>query len=343
MVEDAFYRFYPEDHYWIYFNQRNGTFVRAEEDGFPEPEHNSIGPELLDISITDRCYKECGFCYKNSTPNGLEMSFEDYEGIISQSSKLGVLQVALGGGNPNEHSRFVDILKITREKYNIVPNYSTNGHGLSKDVIQASKDYCGGVALSFYEPLSEFTVNLDLLTTNDIKTNIHFLIKENSIETAIHWLKNPPSFLDSINGLIFLNHKSVGRSSDALSLSVDDIQRFLNAVKSTASNIKIGFDSCCVAGVCSGLDVNKFFYDGCEGGRFSAYIREDVKMLPCSFIEDDKFSVDLKKTTLAQAWAEIQKSFLPTLKDLKTSCSDCRHLEICRGGCPVFPDINYCF
>jgi MoaA/NifB/PqqE/SkfB family radical SAM enzyme len=52
-------------------------------------------------------------------------------------------QVALGGGNPNQHPDFIEILRLTREDYGIVPNYTTNGRGLSDTVLEATRRYCG--------------------------------------------------------------------------------------------------------------------------------------------------------------------------------------------------------
>ena len=34
-------------------------------------------PELADISISNRCSKGCSFCYKDSTPEGKQMSIDE--------------------------------------------------------------------------------------------------------------------------------------------------------------------------------------------------------------------------------------------------------------------------
>jgi MoaA/NifB/PqqE/SkfB family radical SAM enzyme len=78
------------------------------------------------------------------------MSIRDYYKIMNQVKDLPVNQVALGGGNPNQHPNFCEILRITREEYGIVPSYTTNGRGLTQDVIESSRKYCGAVAVSAY-------------------------------------------------------------------------------------------------------------------------------------------------------------------------------------------------
>jgi radical SAM protein with 4Fe4S-binding SPASM domain len=75
------------------------------------------------------------------------ISLSDYEEIIRQAQSLHVFQVALGGGNPNQHPQFPEILRLTREKYGIVPNYTTNVRGRTPLVIEATAKYCGAVAV----------------------------------------------------------------------------------------------------------------------------------------------------------------------------------------------------
>lgn len=144
-------REHPEQHYKTLFNQQTGFFMRAEDNGYPEPFWAEDGPELLDISITNYCERNCLFCYRKANPNGTHMPLESLKFVIEQAKKVGVFQIALGGGNPNQHPHFKDILRIIRES-GIVPSYTTNGDGLSDDILVATKTYCGAMAVSLYEP-----------------------------------------------------------------------------------------------------------------------------------------------------------------------------------------------
>lgn len=60
--------------------------------------------------------------------------------------------------------------------------------------------------------------------------------------------------------------------------------------------IKVGFDSCSISFLIKEIDnLNADSVDFCEAGRFSAFISEEMKMYPCSFMinkiegEDFKF------------------------------------------------------
>ena len=62
-------------------------------------------------------------------------------------------QVAIGGaGEPTLHPDFCEVLKTSRE-LDIMPNYTTNGMHLSDKILYATKEYCGGVAVSTHKHL----------------------------------------------------------------------------------------------------------------------------------------------------------------------------------------------
>ncbi len=333
------------NHYY-YFNKLNGLSIRKEHEGYDDPFWSVEGPELLDISITNFCEKGCSFCYKNSSANGKHMAITDYENILNQLKTTHTYQVALGGGNPNQHPDFCEILRMTREDYGIIPSYTTNGYGLTDDIIYYSKKYCGAVAVSYYEPLDEFEFAIRKLIDNGIKTNVHFLLTSLSLNAAIGILEYPPAYMSGINSIIFLNYKPVGNhSDDSLLLKKNDkVNEFFNLVKKhNSNNFKIGFDSCTISGIVTNLYVNKIFIDSCEAGRFSAYISEEMKLYPCSFMESASEPINLRKTPLLEAWQngfefnKIRKSI-----NNNACINNCDLEKICNGGCPVFREINLC-
>lgn len=148
MNSDCIIKNYTKENYRVIFDRNSGFFARIESKGHCEPFWAQSGPELLDISITNWCDRNCSFCYRDSNTNGLHMSLEDYEFLINEAASINVFQVALGGGNPNQHPDFIKILEITRNKYSIVPSFTTNGRGLTKDILEAAHEYCGAVAVS---------------------------------------------------------------------------------------------------------------------------------------------------------------------------------------------------
>jgi radical SAM protein with 4Fe4S-binding SPASM domain len=334
-------REYPNQNYSVLFNRETGFMARVEKKGNSEPFWCEESPELIDISITNYCEKGCSFCYRNSNVKGQHMPFEDYQRIINQISELGVFQIALGGGNPNQHPDFIKILQTSYDA-GIVPSYTTNGLGLTDTILEATKKYCGAIAISAYEPFSFLSDTIERVKAFKIKLNLHFLLNKNSIETAIEWLKNPPSFLEGINAIIFLNYKPINSSSELLLNKSDLITHFFDLVSQHKETFKIGFDSCSISGIVSCMKVNSIFIEHCEAARFSAFISEDLKMYPCSFMVGTPNYGNLKEQSFQKIWKENHAFLNQRDKILNNKCNSCDQRENCMGGCVFLDEINLC-
>ena len=105
---------------------------------------------------------------------------------------------------------------------------------------------------------------------------------------------------------------------------------------------KIGFDSCLVSGIAKFTDVLVCFYDYCDAGRFSIYVSEDMKAYPCSFMAQNYKGVSLRETTIKKVW--IESLLFQNIRNIKIreECAKCAFLGRCKGGCPIFSEINVC-
>lgn len=337
-------RYYPAEHYFTLFNTQTGFFGRIEEPGHSDPFWSVHGPEIMDVSITNWCDRECSTCYRSSAISGRHVSICDYRMVLNEAARSGVHQVALGGGNPNQHPNFASILRITRHEYGVVPNFTTNGRGLSDDVLRAARECCGAVAVSAYEPYRQFADSVRCLVNFGIKTNVHFVVDVATVSTALRWLNDPPRFLSGINAIIFLNYKPIGRGSSNRQLlrHSPDCRSFLHTASMPRRDFKIGFDSCMVSGLACDTLVDPRWYDACEAARFSMYVSETLRMYPCSFMETTHAGIPLAPGELIRAWRD-SKLFRQTREHIqKPACGERRCASVCRGGCPVFPEINLC-
>jgi MoaA/NifB/PqqE/SkfB family radical SAM enzyme len=103
-------------------------------------------------------------------------------------------QVAIGStGEPTIHPQFPEFLKTVYES-GVVPNYTTNGIVLasntdwSKRVMEATKNFCGAVAVSFGNKI---------IRTN-AKKAIEKLIKDGEVKVAIHHLISDKNSVDEL-------------------------------------------------------------------------------------------------------------------------------------------------
>ena len=341
-------RQYKESSYIVLFDKENGTFIR-EGMNHKEPFWNQKGPELLDISITNYCERECSFCYRASNRNGIFMSLNDYEYVIKQAAEIGTLQVALGGGNPNQHPQFIDILKITR-RYGIIPSYTTNGQGMTNDIYKATKEYCGAVAVSWYPPFTDAINVINKCKEYGIKVNIHVMLNSETILYASELIEKYKDLLKDVNAIIFLNYKPIHSSKSTILRNSKEIYQFIDKILKIKI-CKIGFDSCMISFLAPFSD--EFWSETveyCESGRFSAFISEDLNMYPCSFLKGEAYSgIDLKEMSLHEGWIE-GKQFVEIRERIGskgnqrnpiTKCNDCNKYDLCHGGCQMF-DINAC-
>ena len=331
---------HPAQHYMTLFSQRTGFFVRLEEDGHEEPFWAEDGPELLDLSISNYCERCCEFCYRGANPLGRHMPLEDVEYVVKQAKEVGVLQIALGGGNPNQHPQFANVLGIVREN-GIVPSYTSNGEGLTDEILEATKKYCGAMALSLYPPYEHYDRLVERISEMGIRLNLHVILKSDTIELLTTWFKEPPALFSYINALIVLNYKPIRGLRDLTVRDSERLKAFYEAA-STCNSVKIGFDSCCVPGIVIWMSVNPALVDSCEAARFSAFISEDMKMYPCSFMANTEQYGDLREECLLNIWQK-HPAFVRHREAIRhNKCEGCSLYAVCNGGCVFMPEINQC-
>lgn len=337
-----------------FFNETTGHYVRSGiiKNGVESAEDPFMAsfPELLDVGIMGHCrHGQSGLCLQAGVEcyqdglhaNAPNMALEDFEEIVRQCRGK-TYQIALGGcGDPDQHEHFADILE-TCHQAGIVPNFTTSGLGLNSELAQLCKKHCGAVAVSWYR--STYTLRaIDLLFQADVKTNIHYVVSNSTIEEAVTRLKER-SFPVGVNAIVFLLHKPVGLGSQAQVLKCDDlrVKEFLELACGGNHGYKIGFDSCSIPGLISqSIDVNQDSVDTCEGARWSAYITSDILMLPCSFDNQSKrWAVDLRSHTIQEAWdSSVFEDFR---RYFRQSCPDCEHRSACMGGCPICREVVLC-
>lgn len=336
------------------FNPETGAYIRTgilNKQGWDtgvDPFMASF-PHLIDVGIMGHCiHGKTGLCLKAGIgcyQSGLyvdrpNMSLEDFS-IIATQCKGKVNQFALGGrGDPDQHEHFGEILAVCWEN-GIVPNFTTSGYGMSKELAQLSKRYCGAVAVSWYR--NDYTFQaIQLLLDAGVKTNIHYVLGKNSIDEVITRLEYD-DFPEGINGVVLLLHKPVGLgfSDNVLSSHDERIAYLFRLIDRGKHRFKVGMDSCSVPGIVNFCkNVIPEAIDPCEGGRFSCYIGADMVMVPCSFDQQGTYGISLQEYSIEQAWnSSVFDGFR---KILGSRCPSCVKRENCLGGCPLLPEIVLC-
>ena len=313
-------RFEKSDTSIYTFNYSNGGSLLLGDDV-----KRQDGPLLLDVSITNRCLRGCTFCYKNAQPQGKDISLDDYSLILREAQLCGVTQIAIGGGEPTLHPHFVHILRMTREA-GIIPNYSTNGDCLTDEIVDATKIYCGAMAISIYDDINSYKSLVSALSRKEIRINLHFILHKDNLDNYISLLTSPPEWLKQVNAIIFLNYKPTNGRYDITLQNADPAK--LSLFFKLVCDIKfcsIGFDTCTSSFIEKYTDIDDSLFDYCEAARRSAYINEFLDVYPCSFYHEN--GINLRRMPLKQIWGNSELFRIHR-----------KYIEACHG-CPLY-EIN---
>jgi len=205
-------RHHPDSNYravWL-----NGKTIRLPI-AISKPVTELKFPEFYDVAINSWCSANCPECYTAATKNGkhfgsITNKIIQYFGVMSPNERP--FQVALGGaGEPTAHPQFVDVLRVF-DHLGIVPNYTTNGMHLNKETIEATKKYCGGVAVSLHPHLeTTWRKAIELLLENGIKTNVHIIISD---QESIDFFKRIyDEYCGRIDYFVLLAYIPIGRAA----------------------------------------------------------------------------------------------------------------------------------
>lgn len=171
-------------------------------------------PEFYDIAINDQCKANCSYCYVSAIKNGSNwenINDRIYKFFSKMDENQKPFQVAIGGhGEPTLHPEFINVLK-TFSELGIVPNYTTNGMHLNDDIMQATKKYSGGVAISCHPHLDKYWKEaVHLYSSVGIKTNLHIIVGESG--SVDRFKKIYEEFESVVDYFVILPYMSVGRA-----------------------------------------------------------------------------------------------------------------------------------
>ena len=172
----------PENNYRALF--AGGKTLRFKLDA-SKPMTELTYPEFYDVKITGKCQGFCPYCYQSSN-----MESDHYDIIDNIKKFFGSMdenqrpfQVAIGGGEPTMHPDFIECLKLF-DSLEIMPNYTTNALDVTTGLIEATKRYCGGVAVSIHNHLNQ---DIKSFVEAGLQLNFHVMISDReSVDNFIH-------------------------------------------------------------------------------------------------------------------------------------------------------------
>ena len=264
-------RTFPEHNYRaLHFN---GKTVRIALDP-NKPITELAWPEFYDVKVTSHCTGNCDFCYQSSVSTakhhtGLVDRFNNFfEGFTRNQLPF---QIAFGGGEPTSHPEFPDLLRACVD-LGIVPNYTTNGlwtkhANTALQILEVTKDLCGGVAVSTHPHLEEhWRLATELYLEHGLHTNLHVILgNRESIDRFSEIYKD---FSGKVKYFILLPLSAQGRATEEFS----DWEYFTSKIDKSPKDI--GF-----------------------GANFFPYLMKDRKRFSVSLYEPESMSAYLDLET----------------------------------------------
>lgn len=197
-------------------------------------------PELLDVAINTKCLANCSYCYTSSLKSGINFPniggrIKNFFGPLEDERPY---QVALGGaGEPTLHPNFKDAVRAFKE-LDILPNYTTNGMHLTDEVLEATLEYCGGVAVSNHKHL-KWEKAVDKLTSLGVRTNIHVIVGENGTGDLV---KDYYNQFPQVETIVILPYQIQGRAKEVeQEILLDEWKNCANIVNSIGDDDKFAF------------------------------------------------------------------------------------------------------
>jgi hypothetical protein len=307
---DSTYKISKGNNYWVLFNTSTGDKIHFGGDGVVE---KADFPELVDLKITDRCDCHCNYCYQGSTPNGKIADYKDIDDLIFAFKEMGVLEVALGGGDPLTYPKFNLLLKKFRAN-RIIPNFSTKDYEelVTNKNFKSIIENSGAIGISvsnFYELKTAYHLLFSACYLAELderyfrQKNINKIVFQ--VIPGIIWPADVENIIEYMRHntfkVLFLGPKFKGRASsldksNTLSRVKETIPYIISGIKEYPGMISVDTS---LANLME-KDLNKIKADKrtyyTEEGKFSMYVDAVNKTCgSCSFA--DKYADFPEKNT----------------------------------------------
>jgi MoaA/NifB/PqqE/SkfB family radical SAM enzyme len=288
------------------FDTNTGLFMRWGDTKEDNPVFSPIGPEILDIEISERCTQGCKMCYKSNVSKGRNMSLDTFKNIIDKMPTI--LQIAIGIGDIDGNPDLFLMMEYARSK-GVVPNITINGYKLTDEIVDNLARLCGAVAISNYDRDICYSAVKKLTDKGMKQINIHQLL---AAETKYQILELIEDYrydvrLRKMNAIVFLSLKKKGRGISYTRLSDSDFKQIVNFCFD--NNVRFGFDSCTACKFTNIIKGNSNFktilpmIEPCESSLFSSYVNVAGDFYPCSFAEIEKgINVEKSIDFLKDVW-----------------------------------------
>ncbi|MCB9665739.1 MAG: radical SAM protein [Alphaproteobacteria bacterium] len=318
--------------------------------GAPAPAGALTAPTEVHVAVTERCPVRCTACYLDAGPDRADPPREALDDDLETLARLGVLEIALGGGEVLLRPDLPALAHRIRD-LGMVPNLTTSGLGLTRPLAHALATVAGQVNVSLDGPPEAYRRTRGWDGAGTALRAVDLLV-EAGVRVGVNTVLTRASFdaLDELADLLvahgvvewqWLRLKPAGRGAEAyedLVLTPDQQTALWPRLLALEARTGLTFrvDCALVPFVAAhGPDpqaLQRLGVAGCPGGHSLLSRRADGAWAPCSFAHDDA----------AQGAPGDHWQADPTLVTWRARadappepCASCAFRASCRGGCRV--------
>ncbi|HKI32942.1 MAG TPA: radical SAM protein [Gemmataceae bacterium] len=286
----------------------------------PGPAAGLRAPLVAHWAVTYRCNLHCPFCYSESGPHrSLGTDAAARRRLVQRLADWGVLEVALGGGEPTVLPDFAELLAAVRSA-GLVPNVTTNGTVQGGAVLRALAEHAGVVHLSADRPdlldaargpgvFARLRQTAAALCTAGVRLGVNFLLTPDNVGDLPGCLR---ALLDlGVRAVTFLRPKGVWAAehwpgfptTDDLARLADGLRSFLEA----KPPLRLYVDTA-LRGEWARLgllDDPEPEVLGCGGGQRHVAVSPEGDVYPCSHQRRPEYRMgNLLTDDLTRLWSE---------------------------------------
>jgi radical SAM protein with 4Fe4S-binding SPASM domain len=284
-----------------------------------------------------------------------DLSFSEIVNVLDKFARMGVFQVALGGGEAFERQDFGEIVEYCNS-IGLVANITTNGAKIGSNEVNICKKM-GQVNISIDGIDSLYSCNgRNGLFQNADKALKTF--KNNGIQAGINCVVSCKNYSHleeivayaaaiKVNEIEFLKFKPFGKGKNRYheyALTQEMIRSFYPTLKRLAKKypVELKIDCSFIPSMVFHKppkdELEMLAVTGCDGGNILLAVRNNGCFSGCSFIENSESVFDLESK-----WHNSQhlKNFRELTTNAQEPCRSCNYLSICRCGCRVVSLYRY--
>ena len=323
--------------------------------GWPDQVHLTA-PETVHWAVTYRCDLNCHYCYVKRDWVKDEMGWPETRRFIDVLRRMGVFQLAIGGGEPFLRADLPEIVAFTHDR-GIIPSITTNGLHLDEEILRRIKGKIGRIQISFDAEdaldrdrgkgiYRKVYAGIQRVRAAGIPFGINLLLTRHTIEyveeriasfarlgaSQVTILRPKPSVVDASWCMQVMPTPMQYRS---LKEKLDELVR-------QSPQIAIHVD-CALSFLMGDVPPHRLTQQGvygCSAGERFLVVLPNGDAYPCSHYVDEAHRVgNVLRDDLAEVWnkAAVLNDFRVFRNHpdfLETVCGQCRTRRTC-GGCRV--------